>query len=73
MMNEYAIDETVTLQRVGKDWIVLNDESALQNVGDVYVGTLPDCMFTAEENALALDAYGQREFVETHYSNLIGD
>jgi len=73
VMHHYAIDETVTLQRVGKGWIVLNDESGLQDVGEVYAGTLPDCMFTADDDALALDAYGQREFVETHYSNLIGD
>ena len=71
--HEYAMDEMVTLQRKGKVWIVLNDESALQDVGDVYAGTLPDCMFTADDDALALDAYGQREFVEIYYNNLMGD
>jgi len=73
-MNKYAIDETVTLQRVGRAWIVLNDESALQDAGDVYAGTLPECMFTADDDALGMDAYAQREFVETHYNNqIIGD
>ena len=73
VMHNYAIDETVTLQRVDRAWIVLNDESALQDVGEAYAGTLPDFRFTSDEDALGMDAYGQREFIETHYANLIGD
>jgi len=72
-MNEYAIDDTLTLQRVKGRWIVLNDESALQVIGDVFCGTLPDCRFAADEDALGMDAYAQREFCETYYSQIIGD